>query len=1163
MAPPNPDKLFVPQYVQIDTEYRIERFHAQGGLGCVYLATDAELQRRVAIKFPRSKYQTAEQSARFEREAEITGRLDHPGIIPVHAMTSEGTDLPFYVMRFVDGRTMQMAIDELHSAADAIAAIKDERFFQSVDFRLLLLKFVSVCNIVAYAHEQKVIHRDIKPANIIIGPFGEVLLLDWGLAKVLDEPVEDRQAVRQSLWPDGPNGGTISPEVNCELTSGLAAIAPGNRDTVSGQILGTPAFASPEQLFGKAEETDVRSDVYSLGATLFTLLTGTIVMRSGGLPPYLNRLQRNERISTHEVNRLIPRPLEAICCHAMAANPEHRYPSALAMALDIERYLAGESISILRDPITARCGRMIRKRPRTTAAIIAAAFVILIAGSTGSLILNSKNQQLQENNNQLATVVRTSQSAGVQALQALRTLFDEVITQRFSSQTSLTEEERTFLNNILQQYKALAALQGNSTESRAIRAEGFEQSGHILVRLSDEYESRRNFEAAAEICSQLLKETGRTEFLNQLASASLALCESLQRDGELHAAEQTASDCIAVIESSGHQSGDQQSSDTLLSLARLYSIRGKLQAATTRRETATESLLKANEVLEQLLVREPGAQRVLRELAGTCCSLSDLCQRAIDFSGHDNYSGRAVDCYRRLLQEDPRLPELQKGFVHACYRRSFAHEFFDRIEPGLQDLSEAIEISGHLTSQFPLSDEYREIDALMRIRRAEMYCIRSQFYHAVDDYRSAVYSMEKTVKDSSNAARLFETILSARRKLAGIHSGCEFYAEAETTLRNALRKADSFRSEYPDAASASWAVQELYFDLAEILHRQERTPESLELLQQWLQSPGPRSGDAVQIVQSIGQIRGRTQRARLLWQSSRHQEARDHIAKASLIAANLPIEQISQVSMLERAADCHSSLASVYQMFDCPEDSTIHYQKQMLLLKRIGERAPERLTAPDGIIATLTETGQSLTDAGLFSAARQQLLAAESAMMTAMTSLPDTSDDIATRKSRGNLRLAQGRLLLCQGQYPDAWKLCEEAVLLNPSPEHQASLLRCLVHPGTNARSPGKPEMAISLQETDRLAESSLSPGPGMIDLLIACGEAARNSGTPDTQQAFEAAVIRFLNRLHAQGSVISRELMIRLQSHAEVSQLLKNGQANAILEQLNPGKNGRRFRSL
>ncbi len=1163
MAPPNPDELIVPQDVQVDTEYRIERFHAQGGLGCVYLATDAELQRRVAIKFPRSKYQTAEQSARFEREAEITGRLDHPGIIPVHAMTSEGTDLPFYVMRFVDGRTMQMAIHDVHSAADAVTVIKDEQFFQSVEFRLLLHKFVSVCNIVAFAHEQNVIHRDIKPANIIIGPFGEVLLLDWGLAKVLDEPMENLQAMRRSLWPDSPNGGNFSPRVDRELTSGLAAIAPEDRNTLSGQILGTPAFASPEQLFGKAEETDVRSDVYSLGATLFTLLTGTIVMRSGGLLPYINRLQRNERISAHEVNRLIPRPMEAICRHAMAANAEQRYPSALAMAQDIERYLAGESISILRDPITVRCGRMIRKRPRATAAIIAAAFVILIAGSTGSLILNSKNQQLQENNNQLATVVRTSQSASVQALQALRALFDEVITQRFNSQTALTEEERTFLNNILQQYKALSALQGNSAESRAIRAEGFEQSGHILVRLSEEYESRRNFEAAAEICSQLLKETGRAEFLDQLASTSLALCESLQRDGELHAAEQTASDCIAVIESSGQQSGNQQSSDTLLSLARLYSIRGKLQAATTRRETATESLLKANEVLEQLIVREPAEQRVLHELAETCCSLSDLCQRAVDFSRHDDYSERAVDCYRRLLREHSPLAEFQKGFVQACYRRSFAHEYFDRIEPGLQDLSEAIEISGNLTSQFPLSEEYHEIDALMRIRRAEIYCIRSQFYQAADDYRSAIYSMEKTVKDSSNVAGLFETIISARRKLACIHADCEFYAEAETTLRNAVKQADSFKSAYPDAATASWVVQELYFDLAEILHRQDNTSESLELLQQWLQSPGTRSSNTVQIVQSIGQIRGRAQLARLLWQTNRNQDARDQIATASMIATDLPIEQISQVRILEKAADCHASLASVYQMFDLPEESRIHQQTQLLLLKRIGELDPERLKGPDGIIATLTETGQSLTDAGLFSAARQQLTAAESAIMAAGTRLPDTWHDIATRRLFGNLRLAEGRLLLCQGQYPDARRICEEAVLVNPSPEHRASLLRCLVHSETNAQSPGEPETATSLQETDRLAESSLSPGQGMIDLLIACGEAAGNSRTPDKKQAYEAAAIRFLNRLNTQGSVISGGLMIRLQSHSEVSQLLTNPQVNATLEQLNPRKNGRRFRSL
>jgi hypothetical protein len=171
--------------VLVSSEYRIEELHASGGPGSVYVAIDPVLNRKVAIKFPRWKNLTSEQAGRFEREARVTGRLDHPGIVPVHALKSDRTNHPCCVMRFVDGKTLQARIQFLHSAAPKA---KTASFFESHEFRQLLRNLVTVCNIVAYAHEQGVIHRDIKPANIILEPFGEVLLLDRGWQRSSAKP---------------------------------------------------------------------------------------------------------------------------------------------------------------------------------------------------------------------------------------------------------------------------------------------------------------------------------------------------------------------------------------------------------------------------------------------------------------------------------------------------------------------------------------------------------------------------------------------------------------------------------------------------------------------------------------------------------------------------------------------------------------------------------------------------------------------------------------------------------------------------------------------------------------------------------------------------------------------------------------------------------------
>lgn len=385
------------QTVQVESQFRIDRLHASGGLGDVYLATDPMLRRTVAVKYPRSHRLNAEQLARFEREAQITGRLNHPGVVPVHALKRDGDNQPCYVMRFVDGPTLQDRIEQLFNEPNSNSA----DFYSSLSIRQLLQSFIALCNIVAYAHDNGIVHRDIKPANVILGPFGETMLMDWGLAKVIGDP----------------ESGTSSFAAS-ELTD---TVADYNVQTRAGQFMGTPAYASPEQLQGRVDLLDSRSDVYSLGATLMALLTGSPPKRnarvadddtskSNGSSRATNSRGQNEKNGVVDLRGLrnrsggqVPWRLIAILQKALEEDFDQRYESVVNLREDIERFLAGEPISVVQETPWSRLSRTIRRRSGWVAALLVGVSVAVAAGGLGSVVLGQKNQQLQSANEQLTS----------------------------------------------------------------------------------------------------------------------------------------------------------------------------------------------------------------------------------------------------------------------------------------------------------------------------------------------------------------------------------------------------------------------------------------------------------------------------------------------------------------------------------------------------------------------------------------------------------------------------------------------------------------------------------------------------------------------------------------------------------------------------------------
>lgn len=301
-----------PVDVKRSGRYTVQDLHAVGGMGRVWRAWDHQLHREVALKELRPEVAKSSTIVnRFLREARLTGQLEHPGIIPVHELDAALTDRgPFYAMRFVQGRTLRQAIEEYHGRNSTSTT-------DGMKFVNLLAAFVGACNTVAYAHSHGVIHRDLKGDNIILGDFGEVVVLDWGLAK--------QMGTAESAPTEVP---TYDP-----LDAGL---------TMQGQVVGTPAYMSPEQAAGNLDLVDHRTDIYGLGAILYEILTGQPPFVGSTTVEVLLAAQRGEPPAPREIAPGVPNVLEAICMRALSKDPEKRYTSAGDLALEVQRWQESE-----------------------------------------------------------------------------------------------------------------------------------------------------------------------------------------------------------------------------------------------------------------------------------------------------------------------------------------------------------------------------------------------------------------------------------------------------------------------------------------------------------------------------------------------------------------------------------------------------------------------------------------------------------------------------------------------------------------------------------------------------------------------------------------------------------------------------------------------------
>ncbi len=963
--------------VRVSARYRIEDCRGDAGPREAGIAFDPVLQRRVAISFPCSPPLSSEQLCRFEREARITGRLDHPGIVPVHALKHDPSD-PCFVRRHVTGTTLQAVIESLNSPN---VVPSKPAFYSSFEFRRLLQNLISVCNIVAYAHENGVIHGDISPTAIQLGAFGEVLLINWG------------------------NASTV----------------------------------------GEHPDYDERSDIRAIGTTLYALLTGGLLLERYGQPPVPLQpgSSGDANVSTLQegCRQGVPAPLDAIVCKAVSVDTELQYSTPLELARDLERFLADERVSAHTDSVWDRLRRSVRRRPAVFSAVPAAIFVGLLASLAISLLLGRTNSQLSLNSATLEVAVRESQLASRQTMAALRTLTDDFVVSSFQEESDLSKEEKEFLSRIGKQYAAFAQLQGKFIESQAIQAEGLLQTGRIQLQLSELPMAVSSLQDATELYEKLASSSENGGFRSELANALKELSTGLLRLGRLESAEAGLVRAITLFAPTNAETFGNISSDQKSRLAELYQILGNVHSEQRRWKDAMNSYQRAQDIVSSLLQEDSGsdAERYLQ--ASVTSRISETARHLGLFKLQVDSSKLAIDRQRSLTGHFPDENSAAAGLANAILSHSHLRIMLDETAQGIDELTEAIDRIKILCQQYPLAVSWKLLLAQLYVARNN--CYFQQFEHRLSeaDLDEALSIIRPIVKELPDAADSHVRMLTALSELGSAQKQLNDHTAAEATYREAFALAEQMNARFPELPGCRYSAACTQVNLSGVLRKQGRLTEARDLLLNALDTFRKAQVSDETSSSRFNPIQTHVRLALVFKDMGMLAEARQEANKADLLAQEFKVAYSQHIEMLNRLAAEVNFLSETYDALNCPDQAMEQQHRFIEIRADLAAQLPEHVGYQKKHVKALLLVGYRWLNRRSFDMATQRFTEAEKVVVSAMTRFPD---EPSLKEIQGDVVQALGGVLFQQLMFKEAMEKFDLSVRLNPSVENRSQRCYCL-----------------------------------------------------------------------------------------------------------------------
>ncbi len=745
--------------VQAASQHRftVLRMHQKGGLGRVSVALDEELNREIALKEILPTHADNEENRnRFVREAEITGALEHPGIVPVYSLGHFADGRPYYAMRFIHGVNMQRAIEDFFHANHS----GGER---QLAFRQLLARFIHVCNAMDYAHSRGVIHRDLKPSNVMIGEYGETLVVDWGLAKSLGEDLSQTSI-------DVPSSGAIHPST--------APVAPTKRamstSTQMGRIVGTAPYMSPEQAAGRLDSLGPRSDVYSLGATLYHVITGRVAFK-GTEEEVIGNVQMGRFAKPREVRPDVPRSLEAICLKAMARLPKDRYASARELADDMERFMGDERVAAYREPVPARLWRWTRNHKASVAGAVGTLTVAVAALTAGVILLGNANVRERQLRDQVETNLleaeRQREAAETNfrlARESVRDYYLLVSEDTLLKQRGLEPLRDSLLDQALKYYQEFLEQREDDPTLRDEVASAHFVAGQISTTTGKFEEALGHFERAAEIQEPLAEgESAPVEAIAEYGRTVNAMGDAVIRQGQVEEAKELFEKAVTLrrrltTAEPGNPEHAREVASSMMNVGVAEFNLGNIDQGIELFEQA-QGLRIAH-----LGVDDATDVRLQRDLGMGYYNLGVTRSRIGEYDAAEQNLFNAADAFGKLIQSDPNDLANQRRLA-ACKRMLGDFRAAEEDAAGAVEFyREAVDLLTPLRIRHPFVPEYATDLAGVHMHMGEQQQALGQLSDALVSLEKAILRLRNLPEESAGLARHARDLGVALRTAAAV-----------------------------------------------------------------------------------------------------------------------------------------------------------------------------------------------------------------------------------------------------------------------------------------------------------------------------------------------------------------------------------------------------------